>query len=301
MNDLEIGILEFGYSTNDSLTTVENVIDYCIKADMLGFRSFWLTEHHNFAGNSPWSSPDIILPILLGHTEKIRVGVAGVLINYHSPYRVALDYKLLNNLFNERVDLGFANGTPSLEVSRMLSQRNYNRRPQNFLKKIKQVKQLLLNEQYYFERELIVPPYGGNVPEMYLLGSFCHNLGFALRNQLNFCKSCFHDTNSLNEDPKDLIKYHETFKTKWGREPSTSLAISIVCAKSKSRALSIVNNPKHINVVNTIIGGPDDIYSRVMFLAEKYKVSQIVISDRSNHHETKIEALNLISKRFNLK
>lgn len=141
MNQITLGLLEFGYhqKNTNSLSVIQDVIDYVVKADELGFSRVWLTEHHNFYRTSPWSNPEMLLPVLLGSTERIRIGMAGILINYHSPYRVALNFKLLANLYPRRVDLGLANGTPPENIGRMLRQKNFRKRPDDYYKDRKSV------------------------------------------------------------------------------------------------------------------------------------------------------------------
>lgn len=302
MSHINIGILEFGYHKEnvDSLSIIEHVIEYCSKADLCGFKSFWLTEHHNFHRSSPWSSPDILLPLLLGSTDRIRIGTAGVLINYYSPYKVALDYKLLNNLFDNRVDLGFSNGTPALQTIRLLTQRKLRKRSDQYLEKIKETAKLLKEEDYYIKREVMIPPFKGTYPKMFILGSFCHNLPFALENELNFCKSGFHDINSLTEDNSQILEFKRNYQEKWGYLPEIALALPIICGATKTRALEAANSSIHKNIINNIIGTPSYICERIEILLEKYQLNTVVISDKSNDVNLKLETLELLSEKFNL-
>ena len=74
-------------------------------ADRLGYRRFWVAEHHNFPGVASTSPP-----VLLGHlgavTERIHVGSGGVMLPNHPPFVVAEQFALLEALYPGRVDLG---------------------------------------------------------------------------------------------------------------------------------------------------------------------------------------------------
>ncbi|MEL6654219.1 MAG: LLM class flavin-dependent oxidoreductase [Bacteroidota bacterium] len=104
---MKIGLLTFeiGMERNDAM----QLFEYAQIADELGFSRFWLGEHYDDPLNY-WSNPEPLLPLLLGHTERINVGTAGILIRLHSPFRVATNFRLLNSMFMGRVDLGLAGG-----------------------------------------------------------------------------------------------------------------------------------------------------------------------------------------------
>ena len=138
---IRIGLLDFGVRKTEysSMGKVLDVLDYAENADSLGFSKFWLTEHHNYSSDDAWSSPQMLLPIILYNTDRINVGMAGVLINYYSSYEVAMNFKLLANLFPKRVDLGFANGSPPMEVAQLLAQQKFSKRPDSVPLKMKEI------------------------------------------------------------------------------------------------------------------------------------------------------------------
>lgn len=75
------------------------------RADALGYERYWLAEHHgskSFAG----SSPEIMITRIAAATQRIRVGSGGVMLVHYSPYKVAENFKVLANLFPDRIDLG---------------------------------------------------------------------------------------------------------------------------------------------------------------------------------------------------
>lgn len=75
------------------------------RADALGYERYWVAEHHgskSFAG----SSPEIMITRIAAATQRIRVGSGGVMLVHYSPYKVAENFKVLENLFPNRIDLG---------------------------------------------------------------------------------------------------------------------------------------------------------------------------------------------------
>ena len=74
-------------------------------AERLGYRRYWLAEHHGadgFAG----SAPEILIGRVAGATERIRVGSGGVMLSHYSPLKVAETFRLLEVMYPGRIDLG---------------------------------------------------------------------------------------------------------------------------------------------------------------------------------------------------
>jgi luciferase family oxidoreductase group 1 len=76
-----------------------------VEAERLGYRRFWLAEHHGGAMVAS-SSPELMIGRVAAATERIRVGSGGVMLPNHSPLHVAEQFKVLAALFPDRVDLG---------------------------------------------------------------------------------------------------------------------------------------------------------------------------------------------------
>ena len=58
MNKIKIGLLELGHRENtDSITAIQQILDYAIESDNLGFSRFWLGEHHSPNITLPYTNP----------------------------------------------------------------------------------------------------------------------------------------------------------------------------------------------------------------------------------------------------
>ena len=114
MNKIKLSILEFGVRINPNpRAVVGEIMDYAATADKLNFHRFWLAEHHEADTSASFTNPEILLTLIASSTRKIRVGAGGALIGYTSPYTLASNYKLLNNLFSNRIDFGLSKGKPA--------------------------------------------------------------------------------------------------------------------------------------------------------------------------------------------
>jgi luciferase family oxidoreductase group 1 len=74
-------------------------------ADRLGFRRFWVAEHHNMPTVAS-TTPGVLIAHLAAATHRIRVGSGGVMLPNHAPLAIAEQFALLEALHPGRIDLG---------------------------------------------------------------------------------------------------------------------------------------------------------------------------------------------------
>ncbi len=86
-------------------------------ADRLGFRRYWLAEHHNMPAVAA-TNPPVLIGLVAGRTERIRVGSGGVMLPNHAPLVVAEQFALLEAAFPGRIDLGLGRAPGTDPVTR---------------------------------------------------------------------------------------------------------------------------------------------------------------------------------------
>ena len=74
-------------------------------ADTLGYRRYWVAEHHNMPAVAA-TNPPVLIAMLAGATRQIRVGSGGVMLPNHAPLVVAEQFALLEAAYPGRIDLG---------------------------------------------------------------------------------------------------------------------------------------------------------------------------------------------------
>jgi len=74
-------------------------------AESLGFRRFWVAEHHGMPAVAS-SAPAVLIAAIAARTERIRVGSGGVMLPNHAPLVVAEQFGTLRALYGDRIDLG---------------------------------------------------------------------------------------------------------------------------------------------------------------------------------------------------
>ncbi|WP_232679685.1 LLM class flavin-dependent oxidoreductase [Nocardioides sp. R-C-SC26] len=74
-------------------------------ADDLGYRRYWVAEHHNMPAVAA-TNPPVLIAMIAGATSRLRVGSGGVMLPNHAPLVVAEQFALLEAAFPGRIDLG---------------------------------------------------------------------------------------------------------------------------------------------------------------------------------------------------
>jgi luciferase family oxidoreductase group 1 len=94
---------------------LQHTLDLARHAERLGYKRFWLAEHHNMPGIASAATSVVIGHVASG-TTSIRVGSGGIMLPNHSPLVIAEQFGTLETLFPDRIDLGIgrAPGTDPL-------------------------------------------------------------------------------------------------------------------------------------------------------------------------------------------
>src|SRR5687767_3812625 len=89
----------------DAARALRNSLDLAQAAERLGYRRFWMAEHHNMPGIASAATAVALAHIGAG-TSTIRIGAGGVMLPNHAPLVVAEQFGTLESLHPGRVDLG---------------------------------------------------------------------------------------------------------------------------------------------------------------------------------------------------
>ncbi len=102
----------------DAGQSLRNTLDLARHAEALGYRRFWLAEHHNMPGIASAATAVLIGHVAAG-TTTIRVGAGGIMLPNHAPLVIAEQFGTLAALYPGRIDLGLgrAPGTDQLTAT----------------------------------------------------------------------------------------------------------------------------------------------------------------------------------------
>ena len=85
--------------------TIQDSINLAKKAEKLGYKRFWVSEHHNHP-SIIGTAPEILMAAIATQTKNIRIGSAGIMLPHYSPFKVAEQFRVLEAIAPNRIDLG---------------------------------------------------------------------------------------------------------------------------------------------------------------------------------------------------
>jgi luciferase family oxidoreductase group 1 len=99
---LDLAPIKQGSTPADALHEARALAQH---AEALGYKRFWLAEHHNMPGIASAATAVAIGHVAAG-TRTIRVGAGGIMLPNHAPLMVAEAFGTLATLYPGRIDLG---------------------------------------------------------------------------------------------------------------------------------------------------------------------------------------------------
>lgn len=151
----------------DARTALNDTLTLAQAAERLGFRRFWLAEHHNMPGVAASATAVVIGHVAAG-TRTLRVGSGGIMLPNHAPLVVAEQFGTLEALHPGRIDLGLGRA-PGTDGATARALRRYFDAADQFPREVLEL-QAFLAPAVDGQAVRAVPGAGSNVP-IWLLGS----------------------------------------------------------------------------------------------------------------------------------
>lgn len=154
-----------------------NTLALARHAESLGFKRYWLAEHHNMDGLA-CSATAVLVGHIAGGTRTIRVGSGGVMLPNHAPLVVAEQFGTLATLYPGRIDLGLgrAPGTDQA-TARALRRHLHAQDEEGFPQDVMELESYLGDPQPG-QTVRAIPGIGTHVP-IWLLGSSLYSAQLA--------------------------------------------------------------------------------------------------------------------------
>src|ERR1700729_3635908 len=241
---LDLAPVAAGSTSGDAL---RNTTELAKRTEELGYRRFWVAEHHNMPSIAS-SAPAVLIAHLAAAASTIRVGSGGVMLPNHAPLVVAEQFGTLEALHPGRIDLGIgrAPGTDqvtALALRRTMEGLNAEQFPQELMGLIER---------------FTATPGRGDMPAVWLLGSSGYSAQLAGLLGLPF--SFAHHFSSANTVPA-LALYRQHFQSsQWLGRPYAMVAVSAICADTDERA-QWLSGPAALSFVRLRSGTPAPLAS----------------------------------------
>ena len=107
----------------DPAQALRNSLDLARAAERLGYRRFWMAEHHSMPGIAS-AATAVALAFVGAGTSTIRLGAGGVMLPNHAPLVIAEQFGTLESLYPGRIDLGVGRAPGTDRAAALALRRN---------------------------------------------------------------------------------------------------------------------------------------------------------------------------------
>ncbi|CAO4172903.1 LLM class flavin-dependent oxidoreductase [Methylorubrum populi] len=215
-----------------------NSLDLARHAEALGYRRFWLAEHHNMTGIASAATAVVIGHVAAG-TRRIRVGAGGIMLPNHAPLVIAEQFGTLAALHPGRIDLGLGRAPGTDGVTLRALRRDYGsaeRFPQDVLEL-----QALFGPVREGQAVQAVPGAGLNVP-LWILGSSLFGAELAAMLGLPYAFAS-------HFAPEALLPALEIYRARFKpsaqlQRPHAMVGVNVVAAETDEEARHLFTTPQ---------------------------------------------------------
>ncbi|MBV9848312.1 MAG: LLM class flavin-dependent oxidoreductase [Armatimonadetes bacterium] len=308
----------------------QNTLDLARRVERLGYRRYWLAEHHNMPGIAS-SAPEILIGQVARETSTIRVGSGGIMLPNHTPLHIAEAFRTLEALFPGRIDLGIgrAAGTDArtaLALGRIPGARGGEDLPGQ-LADLFAFGGAGFPEGHSF-RSVAAVPSDVPLPPVWLLGS--SDYGARLAGELGLGFAFAHHINPYGTLEAMQI-YRDAFTPSRHLDaPRTILTVSVICAETALRAEELASSldlawlrlysgqpgplpspaeartypytpQERMHVENNrtrlILGEPAGVWDQLCALAGRAGTDEVMVTTMVHDHGARVRSYELLAQQ----
>lgn len=301
-------------------------------ADRLGYTRYWISEHHNtltIAG----AAPEVLIARLAAETSQIRLGSGGIMLPNHSALKVAENFRLLEALYPNRIDLGVGRAPGGDRITSRLLNPSNNFDPQDYIQQIRDLQDFLTDTPSInnVDGKIRAIPRIDTVPGLWMLTSSGESAFLAAHGGLALAYAQF--INPLG-GAEAIATYKQRFRpSSQLSAPQAAIGIFAFCSEDeqKVREVQAVMDYRLLsfekgqfdqmptyeiakkysytpaewqrvlfNRGRMIIGTPDVVKQKVTALAEEVGVEEVIIATFTERAEDRFRSFELFANMFAL-
>ncbi|MDX5345898.1 MAG: LLM class flavin-dependent oxidoreductase [Hymenobacteraceae bacterium] len=305
---------------------LQETVELAQLAEKLGYERFWVSEHHNISALAG-SAPEVLIPHLANHTNKIKLGSGGIMLPNHSALKVAENFRMLETLFPGRIDLGVGRAPGGDRLTSHLLNPSNTFSEQDFVQQLEDL-QAYLTDQGQVKAIPVAP----SVPDLWVLSSSGQSALFAAQVGMGFSFAHFINPNG---GPDAVRWYRNRFKpSELLKEPKVNMAIFVLCAETEEKAFELQKNmdiqllllaqgkrrdgypayeeikdyrysddEKKLVLYNRqrmVCGTPEQVKQRLTQLAQEYGIDEIMAVTITHSFADRCRSYELLAKEFKL-
>lgn len=300
-------------------------------AESLRYKRFWVAEHHMVESVAN-SSPEMLMMHLASSTRTIRIGSGGVMLPHYSSYKVAENFRMMEALHPNRIDIGIGRSPSYKIVNQALNEGK--REHISYEQQVMDLKKYFIDdlEREHRFKELIATPRIPTKPEMWMLGTGEKGAEVAAKHGVGYVFAQFTPRTSGLEVVKNYRKLFQP--SEFLLTPKTIIAVFAVVGETEEEAeylakafdlwLYFVEShspPPYYPSIETakrrgfssnemekvrqnrkrmIVGTPAQVKKRIEEIAEVFETDEIMIVSNVSKIENRKKGIELLAKEFNL-
>jgi luciferase family oxidoreductase group 1 len=316
----------------DARQALEETIALAQATERLGYTRYWLAEHHGTAGFAG-SSPEIMVTRVAAATDHIRVGSGGVMLSHYSPLKVAENFKLLENLYPGRIDLGIGRAPGSDGATAAALAYGSEVGIEYFPTKIADMVAFLADEAPATKpfKDVRATPAVADAPDVWLLGSSDQSAAYAAHFGLAYSFAHF----IAPQVTTPVLKYYrEKFQPSENlAAPRANAGVFVICADTQEEADYLaasrdlwrlkLNYGQHLpyahpdealayeyntqereiveaNKANRFTGTPESLREQLSSFADEHGFEELLVLTITYNFETRLRSYELLADAFEL-
>ena len=238
-------------------SAIARSVDLARHVEQLGYKRFWLAEHHAIDGLA-CSATAVLIGHVAGATKTIRVGSGGVMLPNHAPLVVAEQFGTLEAIYPGRIDLGLGRA-PGGDFNTMRALRRDSRQTGDDFPELLEELQTYLGDPKPGQAVKATPGQGSHVP-ITLLGSSGFSAQLAARMGLPFAFAAHFAPEYLYAAAE---MYHEQFRPGAVLDkPYMMVGVQVIAAESDAAARRLFTTPQQ-RFLRLIRGQPVELLAPV--------------------------------------
>jgi len=311
---------------------VAETIKLAQAAEELGYYRYWLAEHHALQALAD-PCPEILVTRVAAATSTIRVGTGGILLPYYSPLKIAEQFRMLEALFPQRIDLGLGRAPGGDQTTAMAMGEGRYPTAENFPEHVQYLVAYLddaMPKGHPFAK-VKAQPMGSTAPEVWLLGSSDYSGALAAELGLRFAFAHFISADGGDQVMRDYKRKYQPSPRE--AEAHALLTVFVICAETDAeaerRAMSVdlrrlnmdygINSPvpsqqeaetrAYTDVERqriafhrrrVVLGKPDTVKAKLLALAAQFEADELMVITITGDYRTRLESYRLLAGVFEL-
>jgi len=292
-------------------------------AERLGYRRFWLAEHHNMIGIAS-AATSVAIGYVAGGTSTIRVGAGGIMLPNHSPLVIAEQFGTLATLYPERIDLGLGRA-PGTDQQTLRALRRNPAASDTFPQDVLEL-QALLGPLQPGQTVQAVPGTGTNVP-LWILGSSLFGAQLAAMLGLPYAFASHFAPAALMPA---LAVYRDTFRPSAQLDrPHAMVGVNVIAAETDAEARRLFTSaqqafanmlrgargrlPTPIHDIETywsgaekaqasgmlscsVVGSPETVRRGIDDLLARTKADELIVAAAIHDHDKRLRSYEILAE-----